>query len=320
MSRESIAISRIDRETSTFFQASSDSFPTRKSLGIAAALFFGSLIVGWVPLASTLKLAAEDQEYTHILLGLPVSLALIYVSWNSVRNLATTRAKQGFTIFGLAAATAVISVVLAHRIPPDLRLSVEMLALVTWWIGTFVFTFGTVASRTVLFPLCFLYWMVPMPELLLGAVIRLLQNGSAFCAELLFAVAGVPVVRDDLLLTIPGLTVEVARECSSIRSSMMLLVTTMVLAQLFLRSPLRKALVVAIAIPLSVAKNGLRIFVIAMLGTRVDPSYLHGRLHRQGGAVFFLASLLIIFGVLWILEKREGRTAAKTAVRAVASA
>jgi hypothetical protein len=57
-----------------------------------------------------------------------------------------------------------------------------------------------------------------------------------------------------------------------------------------------------------------------MLGTRVDPSYLHGRLHRQGGAVFFLLSLLIIFGALWILEKREGRTAAKKEVRAVASA
>jgi exosortase len=292
---------------------------TRKSLAIGAALFLGSLVVGRVPLADTLRLAAQDEEYTHILLAIPVSLALIYLSWKSVRSLATSRARQGLTIFILGAAVAAVSAVLAHRISPDLSLSLEMLALVTWWIGSFVFTFGAAASRTVLFPLCFLYWIVPMPELMLGAVIRLLQNGSAFCAELLFAAAGVPVVRDDLLLTIPGLTVEVARECSSIRSSMMLLVTTMVLAQLFLRSPLRKALVVAIAIPLSVAKNGLRIFVIAMLGTRVDPSYLHGRLHRQGGAVFFLLSLLIIFGVLWILEKREGRTAAKTELRAVAS-
>ena len=45
----------------------------------------------------------------------------------------------------------------------------------------------------------------------------------------------------------------------------MLLVTTMFLTQVLLRTIWRKALLVAIAVPLSVAKNGLRIFVIGML-------------------------------------------------------
>jgi len=106
---------------------------------------------------------------------------------------------------------------------------------------------------------------------------------------------------------IPGLTLEVAPECSSIRSSMMLLVTTMVLAQLLLLSFWRKSIAVVVAIPLSVAKNGLRIFVIAMLTTRVDPSFLTGRLHRQGGVVFFGIALLGIFLVLWILRRNENR-------------
>jgi exosortase/archaeosortase family protein len=113
-------------------------------------------------------------------------------------------------------------------------------------------------------------------------------------------------MQDGVLLTIPGLTLQVAQECSSIRSSSMLLVTTMVLAQLLLRSPWRKALVIALAVPLSVTKNGLRIFTIAMLGTRVDPAYLTGRLHHQGGIVFFAIILLLTFAVLWILRKGEG--------------
>jgi exosortase len=118
-------------------------------------------------------------------------------------------------------------------------------------------------------------------------------------------VAGVAVEREGLFVHIPGLTIEVARECSSIRSSSMLLVTTMVLAQLLLRSPWRKAFVVAVAIPLSVAKNGLRIFVIAMLATRVDPSFLTGRLHHQGGIFFFLIALGAIFLLLWIVRRGE---------------
>jgi exosortase/archaeosortase family protein len=85
----------------------------------------------------------------------------------------------------------------------------------------------------------------------------------------------------------------------------MLLVTTMVLAQLLLRSPWRKALLICMAVPLSVAKNGLRIFTIAMLGTRVDPKFLTGKLHRDGGIVFFTIALLATFALLWVLRRGE---------------
>jgi exosortase/archaeosortase family protein len=81
----------------------------------------------------------------------------------------------------------------------------------------------------------------------------------------------------------------------------------MVLAQLLLRSFWRKALIVAVAIPLSIAKNGLRIFAIAMLATRVDPSFLTGRLHRQGGGIFFLIALIAIFLLLWLAYRGEER-------------
>ncbi len=83
------------------------------------------------------------------------------------------------------------------------------------------------------------------------------------------------------------------------------MVTTMVLAQMLLRSVWRKVLVIAVAIPLSVAKNGLRIFVLAMLGTRVDPSYLTGRLHHDGGIIYFLIALAGIFMLIWIARRAE---------------
>jgi exosortase len=136
-------------------------------------------------------------------------------------------------------------------------------------------------------------------------MVALLQQGSAWSAHGLFAACGVPVAQDGVLLTIPGLTLQVAQECSSIRSSSMLLVTSMVLAQLLLRSPWRKAVVVGLAVPLSIAKNGLRIFTIAMLGTRVDPGYLTGRLHHQGGIIFFAIILAAVFALIWVLRRGE---------------
>jgi exosortase/archaeosortase family protein len=85
----------------------------------------------------------------------------------------------------------------------------------------------------------------------------------------------------------------------------MLVVTTMVLAHLFLRSGWRKALLALAAIPLSVAKNGLRIFTIAELGTRIDPGFLNGKLHHNGGILFFGLSVVAVGVLLWILRRTE---------------
>ncbi|HME31970.1 MAG TPA: exosortase/archaeosortase family protein [Terriglobales bacterium] len=161
---------------------------------------------------------------------------------------------------------------------------------------------------------CFLLWLVPLPEFALNHVVGFLQQGSAYAASLLFAIAGVPVTQDGVRLSIPGLTLEVAKECSSIRSSQMVLVTTMVLAHLLLRSAWGRTLVILATVPLSIAKNGLRIFTLSMLGVYVDPSFLHDWLHHHGGIVFFLVFLVGLFVLLRLVVLAERKSTAKPAV------
>jgi exosortase len=270
--------------------------------GILGAI---SLIIWWGPLTSTFALALNDDQYTHILLILPVSAAMIFLDWKSPEPSAGWSVSLGSVLLIITASVAFFLRWGSVSLPSDELLSANMLALVVWWIAAFLLCFGTRSFRRALFPLFFLLWMVPFPDFVLNPIVSLLQQGSAAAAHFLFAAAGVPVEQRGILIHIPGLTVEVARECSSIRSSSMLVVTTMVLAQLLLRSPWRKILVIAAAIPLSVAKNGLRIFAIAMLATRVDPSFLTGTLHRQGGIIFFLIAMAAIFLLLWLLRRGE---------------
>jgi hypothetical protein len=49
-----------------------------------------------------------------------------------------------------------------------------------------------------------------------------------------------------------------------------------------------------------VPKNGLRIFVLAMLGTRVERSFLTGKLHHPGGIIYFLIALAAHSFLIWI--------------------
>ena len=267
-------------------------------------LFAISSVVAWRSLLGAFSLAAHDEEYTHLLLILPIVAALIFLDWRSVDSMSAPGPRSGILLLSIALLIAGFAW-WPGTLAADERLSANMLALVTWWIGSFVLCFGTRVARGLLFPLCFLFLVVPLPRFMVNTIIGWLQHGSALVAHGMFSAVGVPVSQDGVLLTIPGLTVEVATECSSIRSSSMLLVVTMLLAQLFLRTAWRKWLLIVVAIPVSVFKNALRIFTIAMLGTRVDPGYLNGRLHHEGGVLFFAVGLGSIFCVLWLLHRSE---------------
>ena len=269
-----------------------------------------SLLAGWRPLVDTFALSLHDEAYTHILLILPISAALIFLEWQFLRTMFTPSLRTGSAFLAAAVLIACSALMWSASLPSDGQLSIRMFALVLWWIGAFVLCLGSQASRAALFPLLFLFGLVPFPQVVLNWIVALLQQGSTWSARMLFVAFGVPVAQDGFYLTIPGLTVQVAYECSSIRSSSMLLVTTMVLAQLLLRSRWRKTLLICLAVPLSVAKNGLRVFSIAMLATRVDPGYMTGRFHHQGGIIFFAIALIAIFMLLWILRRGEGSSLA----------
>lgn len=180
------------------------------------------------------------------------------------------------------------------------------LAIVLLWFGGFVLCYGIDAARAGAFALLFLLLMIPLPPALLGRIIYFLQRGSTAVAYLLFRALGVPVLREGFVLSVPGVSIEVARECSGIRSSMALFITCLLAAHLFLRTSWKILLFVLLALPLAIVKNGIRITTLTLLSIYVDPGFLHGSLHRDGGFVFFFLALAILAPILILLQKSEG--------------
>jgi exosortase/archaeosortase family protein len=66
-------------------------------------------------------------------------------------------------------------------------------------------------------------------------------------------------------------------------------------------------LFIVLVFPVSIVKNGIRIVTLTLLGVYVDPSFLQGNLHHDGGFVFFLLALALLFPVLLLLQKSEPR-------------
>ena len=291
--------------------------PQWLAFGFLCAL---SIAAGWHSLTQTLALALHEDAYTHILLILPLSLALVYLHLataqtnscqtdsheaNSQRTISQSTIVSGIAVLAVSGLLIGLGRWGQATMPAGVPLALTMAALVVWWIGSVLLCFGVDVFRALLFPVCFLFLLVPLPGAMLNEVVSGLQHQSAFAARILFRVIDVPATQDGIMLSIPGLDIEVAPECSSIRSSMMLLVVTLVLAHLFLRSWWCKGVLIVAAIPLSIAKNGLRIFTIGELGTRVDPGFLDGRLHHHGGIIFFGIAVIAISAVLLLLRLIE---------------
>ena len=173
------------------------------------------------------------------------------------------------------------------------------------WLGAFLLCYGSRATRAAAFPLLFLLLVVPLPEAVLEKTIYLLQQGSTEIAYLLFKLVQVPVFRQGFVLSLPSVSIEVAKECSGIRSSMALFITCLLAVHLFLHTHWKMAFFVLLALPLAIIKNGIRITTLTLLAIYVDPSFLTGNLHHDGGVVFFLLTLAILAPVLLLLQKSE---------------
>src|SRR5690242_5912670 len=130
-----------------------------RSYGNFALLCLLSAAVLWRPLTAAILQALRDDEYTYILLIFPVSATLICLNWRANEIDASSSVWTGLSLLLAGAVGAVFEAAWAARLDTGLRLSLGMLALVILWIASFVLCFGARMARSLLFPLCFLFWM-----------------------------------------------------------------------------------------------------------------------------------------------------------------
>jgi exosortase len=268
---------------------------------VASSLLF------WSPLRCLVQFALAHDFDSHVILVVPISAYFIYRKRDEIVSNVRWGTSAGVSLFVAGAILGLLATLNPRFNIGDAYLWVSVLALVVLWISGFVFCYGLPAFQAARFPLLFLLLLIPIPDFFIGRVIALLQEGSAFVAFWLFKTLQVPVMREGLVFHIPSLDLEVSKECSGIRSSLILLITILLLAELVLTSVWRKSVLVLCVIPIVILKNGLRIVTISLLTVYVSRSFLHGWLHQSGGIVFYLLGLLVLLsGINW-LKKNEIR-------------
>jgi len=255
-----------------------------------SALLFRSV------LRQLLELAWRNENYSYILFVPLISAGLLYAGRARFFSAVEFSPRLGAPLFCLG---ALAFFAVNH-------LAWAMGAVVLVWISGFLWFFGPRSAWAARFPLLTLALVIPLPSPAMKAVETFLQYSSAEVTHWLLLLSGMPFLRNGLQFSLPGVVVEVAPECSGIRSATGLILTAIVLGYLFLRSGWSRAWLLLLAIPITIFKNAARIAILSWLGVNVSTDYLHGLLHHRGGPLFVLLALALLLATLLMLQGAEG--------------
>ena len=268
-------------------------------LFIAAAV-----IIAYTPIKA-LYSSDKSEYYSHIALIPLVSIYLIYINHRKIFAKVYYSFVAGIPVLLLAIALFLSGVLWGTSLDNNNYASLITFSLFILINGAFILLYGIQAYKIALFPLLFLIFTVPIPTVIMDKLIDFLQAGSTEFTNLLFLLSGVPFVRDGFVFHLPNLSVEVAKQCSGIRSGMAIFIVAVLAGHMFLKSYWKRIFLVICAVLIAMFKNGVRIITLSLLGNYVDRRILESSLHREGGIPFFIVALLLLAPILFFLMRSE---------------
>jgi exosortase len=264
-------------------------------LSLALAVAFGWLYVDTGSALVSEWLSSADASY-----GVALFAVASLLAWRRRALFVSRLHPHSSPLIGLAALGFGLTLYIVGIIGADVF--VTRVSSVFVLAGMVCFLAGPAAARVMVAPLFFMLLAIPPPTLVVTAVTLPLQFVASQIAEATLGMIGVPVVRDGNLLRLPSATLEVAEACSGLRSLISLGALSILLSWAADLTWTKRAVVVAAAVPIAVALNGLRVAVTGIAvqvwgrGAAADPW------HSLAGVLTFVASLLLLMSILRLLE------------------
>ena len=194
-----------------------------------------SLVVFYGPLRQLLGLSLQNELYSHIPLIPLVSGFFLFWERKSIFTDIEYSVGAGTLVILLGAVLATVGFANVAGLNQNDFLSLMTFSVLVLWLGVFILLYGLQTFKRATFPLLFLFFMVPIPSAVTQVAIEFLQIGSTEAVNVLFYLLGVPATREGFVFHLPGLSIEVAESCSGIRSSIALVITSVIAGKLLLQ-------------------------------------------------------------------------------------
>jgi exosortase B len=175
-------------------------------------------------------------------------------------------------------------------------------------VGILLITRGIGAVRVLWFPLLFLAFMIPLPNMLVDVVTGPLKQQISELAEMVLYWFGYPIARSGVTLSIGNYQLLVADACSGLHS--MFSLSAMGLLYLYImqyRSWVRNGVLIASLLPIAFFANTVRVIILVLITYYFGDETGQGFIHEFAGILLFVVSILFLFAfdnlLGWILPK-----------------
>jgi len=201
-------------------------------------------------------------------------------------------------------------ILLIGRLGAEFFLSrISLVILLTGLVHTF---WGKQRLRTLMFPLLLLATMVPPPVIVYNQLAAPMQLFASAVSTRIAQFCGVSVFQDGNVIQLATTTLGVEEACSGLRALSALIVMALLLGFAQCRRPLTRVLLLALAFPIAIFVNVLRVAGTAILAD-YNAELAMGFYHTFSGWLVFLLGIAFVFGTSYVLRRILERTAERPA-------
>ena len=257
-----------------------------RAAGAMALLVLGFLLF-WPTTASLIEQWEDTvrRSYTHGYLIVVMSVWLLWrnrAQWSQIEIRPSVVACVG----GIAASVVWL---IAYRAGIRIAHQALLPALV---FGAFIAAYGFQAARRNWLPFAFLYFAVPLWDVLNP----LLQSLSSFAVRLMLRTAGIPVFFSGNTFTLPAGSLEIAGGCSGLHFLIVGIAIAVLYGEINRDAWRTRVKLVVLAALLAMLTNWIRIFIIAVAAHLTDMQhYLVTEEHYSFGWMMFVGTMVIFF-------------------------
>jgi exosortase len=252
---------------------------------VLTALAFGALFAEAG--ASLLRDWWTNPEAGHGLLLGPLSAWLFWRYRSAERSPAVV---AGLVLLAGAVAMRVVGGMAAEQYTTRFSMIVAAAALTLYFLGA-------AQLRAWWLPFALLVLSIPLPELILSSLALPLQFQASELGAALLRSRHVPVALTGNVIRIPGHELFVTEACSGLRSLTALLSLAVLLGGVSLRHATTRWLLIAVAIPIAIVVNGVRIFVTGFTVHFIGAEAGTGLFHATEGWAMFAAAFIALWAI-----------------------
>ncbi|MFH1778858.1 MAG: exosortase/archaeosortase family protein [Candidatus Omnitrophota bacterium] len=273
----------------------------KRGVPLGSVPFFLLVLVYWPTfLWMKARFLEADSYYSH---GFLVPLVFLFLIWTKREDLKKSKiAPLNVGLFLL------IPALLLHLIAYRWGINfVSGFSFIIALFGLLLYLFGREVTRHLAFALCFLVFMVPLPQVMIIHISFKMKIFAAQVATSVINLMGIQAVRDGSKVILPNTALTIGDPCSGLRSLISLTALGALYAYLAKLSRFRRIVLFLVSIPLALLANIIRIVLLLIVAFVYGSKVATGKFHDISGILLFVIALtgLIIAGRILSWEKEK---------------